>query len=183
MHYGSSIEDKSCEGSSSLRYVSRFRSSASSRPSKRLWRREEEQIYQVHNHVVPKTELSKCACELAVWLSSAECSTNSLRLHWVLHAYTQCHNYATHIIIVVLWLLLSICLLWLSHTIRVKPTGIWDRPSGIVRHWLMIGYCTSTASTLTDISCAAVRDLRCYMVTNTVLHNAMTSGKNLGLLD
>ena len=36
MYYGSSMEDKSCEGSSSLRYVNRFKSSASSRPSKRL---------------------------------------------------------------------------------------------------------------------------------------------------
>ena len=38
MYYGSSMEDKSCEGSSSLRYVNRFKSSASSRPSKRLWK-------------------------------------------------------------------------------------------------------------------------------------------------
>ena len=44
MHYGSSMEDKSWEGSSSLRYVSRLRSSVSSRPSKRLWGKEEGRV-------------------------------------------------------------------------------------------------------------------------------------------
>ena len=104
-----------------------------------------------------------------------------LKHHTHILSYVAWGCSKTHIIIV-LWLLLSVCLEWLSHSIGDKSTWIRDRSHIIVGHLPMIGYCTSTISTLIDISCTAVRDLRCYMITNTVLHNTVTLGRNLGFL-